>query len=95
VEFVGDSNRTKIHPIQDPYSKINKFAFDYKWKELSGIAPEDDKFVVGARVEYKGEIGTIRSINPRGKIEVITIALDNGTEISPVKNLDTMCIVDG
>ena len=35
VEFVSDSQRRRVHPIQDPATKVTTFMFDGNWRDVA------------------------------------------------------------
>jgi len=76
VEFALDDSLTRIHPIQDPATKIDSFQFDHGWQAAVSDEKSDPtlRFQVGVTIEHDtfGR-GSIEKIDNRGGIKRYTI----------------------
>ena len=73
----------KIHRIQDPAGKIDKFGFDLGW---IGVAKDTSvgtcapRISVGDCVSVEGKIGTVEAATEVGELRKLTIAFADGSK---------------
>ena len=81
VEFVGDPEQIRVHPIQSPASQVTSFMFDGNWRDAvteEGGDPSLD-FIVGARLNHQSfGLGYIVSREIRGATVLMSIEFDQG-----------------
>ena len=96
VEFVGEPEHIRIHPIQNPASKVTAFVFDGGWRDAATDETADPAllFVAGARVLHKSfGLGQIESVELRGASRVMLIDFEQFGKRTVTLNLHMMQIV--
>lgn len=96
VEFVGEPEHIRIHPIQNPASKVTAFVFDGGWRDAATDETADPAllFVAGARVLHKSfGLGQIESVELRGSSRVMLIDFEQFGKRTVTLNLHMMQIV--
>lgn len=97
VEFAFDPDNARVHPIQNPSSKVDSFMFDGNWR---GVAAEETAdpataFLPGVQIDC-GLLGTgtIREVEKKGASRVLTVDFGtSGTKILPL-NLSYMRVIE-
>lgn len=95
VEFVGEPEHIRIHPIQNPASKVTAFVFDGGWRDAASDETADPalSFVAGARVLHKSfGVGRIDSVELRGSSRVMLIDFEQSGKRTVTLNLHMMQI---
>jgi sacsin len=94
VEFADDPGRARVHPIQNPFAKINQFWFDGGWRQLADPAEAPSAactLTIGQRitVDNVGN-GVVERVEQRGAIRVVHLLLDGGVRVRRPFNPATM-----
>jgi hypothetical protein len=94
VEFADDPARAKVHPIHNPFGKINQFWFDSGWRQLADPAEAPSagcNLAVGQRIAMDKEgVGVVERVEERGALKVVHVRLDGGTRVRKPFNPRTM-----
>jgi hypothetical protein len=94
VEFADDPARARVHPIHNPFAKINQFWFDSGWRQLADPveAPSAGcSLAVGQRIAVdKVGVGSVERVEERGALKVIHVRLDDGALVRKPFNPGTM-----
>jgi len=98
VEHVMDQSAARIHVIQNPAMKVDSFMFDGGWRDAAADEAADPtlRYRVGVKVDC-GQlgVGTISSVDQRGKITSLLIDFGEGRgNKSLALNLNTMKIIE-
>jgi hypothetical protein len=96
VEFVGDSERLRVHPIRSPATQVTAFMFDGHWREAVTDERADPAlaFIVGARVKHQHfGLGRIESMTLRGSSRVMSIEFDQSGRRTVTLNLHVIEVV--
>lgn len=85
VEFVEDKQYIRINRIQNPYSKITSYIFDYGWRAIAEKNNLLDKFVAGVRINHHVfGLGLIKEEINKGKIKFLLVEFENGEKRIPI-----------
>ncbi len=96
VEFVGEPEHIRVHPIQNPANKVTAFVFDGGWRDAATDETADPalSFVAGARVLHKSfGPGRIESVEVRGSSRVMLVDFEQSGKRTVTLNLHMMQIV--
>lgn len=85
VEFVEDEQHIKINRIQNPYSKITSYVFDYGWRAIAEKDKLLEKFVAGVRINHHIHgSGIIKEEINKGKMKFLIVDFENGEKRIPI-----------
>jgi hypothetical protein len=93
VEYALDPDRRRIWRIQDPASKINKFGFDYKWRDLCeevGELQQQEAFLREG-VRYKldeASYGVVLRVEARGAMYTVVVRRADDNEVTRTASLE-------
>lgn len=94
VEFADDPARARIHPIHNPYARINQFWFDGGWRQLADPAEAPSaacRLAPGQRITVDNlGTGSVERVEERGALRVVHLRLDDGTLVRRPFNPATM-----
>ncbi len=94
VEFADDPARARVHPVHNPFAKINQFWFDSGWRQLADPveAPSAGcSLAVGQRIAVdKVGVGSVERVEERGALKVVHVRLDGGELVRKPFNPGTM-----
>jgi hypothetical protein len=94
VEFADDPPRARVHPIHNPFAKINQFWFDSGWRQLADPAEAPSatcRLSVGQRIAVAGMgPGVVERVEERGALRVVHVRLDSGALVRKPFNPATM-----
>lgn len=97
VEFVSDSQHTRVHPIRSPATQVTSFMFDGNWRDAVTDETADPTlaFIPGAQVDCGPlGIGKILNVESRGYTKLLKVKFRyEGERILPL-NLQSMKIVE-
>ncbi len=97
VEFVYDSQHTRVLPVQNPAGKVTGFVFDGGWRDAVTDERADPTlaFIAGARVKHEQfGFGRIESMELRGSTRVMSIEFVISGRRTVTLNLQTMTVVE-
>jgi hypothetical protein len=94
VEFADDPARARVHPIHNPFAKINQFWFDSGWRQLADPAEAPSatcKLTVGQGIalDNVGK-GVVERVEERGALKVVHVRLEGGAVVRRPFNPATM-----
>ena len=96
VEFVGDPEHMRVHPIQSPATQVTSFMFDGNWRDVVAEERADPSlaFIAGAKVKHQhwGR-GCIASMELRGATRVMSIDFEKHGRRTVTLNLQMMSVV--
>jgi hypothetical protein len=94
VEFADDPARARVHPIHNPFARINQFWFDTGWRQLADPAEAPSatcRLSVGQRIAVAGVgPGVVERVEERGALRVVHVRLDSGALVRKPFNPATM-----
>lgn len=94
VEFADDPARARVHPVHNPFAKINQFWFDSGWRQLADPVESPSagcSLAVGQRIAVdKVGVGSVERVEERGALKVVHVRLDGGELIRKPFNPGTM-----
>jgi hypothetical protein len=97
VEFALDEDAFRVHAIQSPARKVERFMFGGGWRDVAVDEAADPTigFVVGARIDcgLLGE-GVIGDVQERGQSRLLIVQFDDGRKSRLPLNLKTMRIIE-
>ena len=99
VEFVSDSEHTRVHVIRSPATQVTSFMFDGNWRAAVTNEQVDPamQYISGARINHKDlGIGQIVDVTFRGNTRLLTIQFDGKSQVThnvPL-NLHRMSIME-
>jgi len=76
VENARDLQRQCVNAIANPFSKVEEYWFDNRWRQLSSeyASAEDINIIVGARVRHDlWGTGTIVDVKHHGRVPFVTV----------------------
>lgn len=97
VEFVGDPQHMRVHPIQSPATQVTSFMFDGNWRDAVADERADPAlpFIAGAKVKHqqwgRGQIVTMAL---RGSTRVMSIDFEEYGRRTVTLNLQVMSVVE-
>jgi Domain of unknown function (DUF3883) len=96
IEYAIDPIRRRIWRIQDPATKVNKFGFDYKWRDLCEEASKlsDLEAMLREGAPYalaEGSLGNIVRVETRGSMYTVVVKRDDGIEVTRTMSLEMHC----
>jgi hypothetical protein len=97
VEFVGDPQHMRVHPIQSPATQVTSFMFDGNWRDAVADERADPAlpFIAGARVKHQQwGFGQIVTMELRGSTRVMSIDFDEHGRRTVTLNLQMMSVVE-
>ena len=97
VEFVGDPQHMRVHPIQSPATQVTSFMFDGNWRDAVADERADPAlpFIAGAKVKHQqwGR-GQIVTMELRGSTRVMSIDFETHGRRTVTLNLQMMSVVE-
>ncbi|MBX7136112.1 MAG: DUF3883 domain-containing protein, partial [Fimbriimonadaceae bacterium] len=97
VEFVGDPQHMRVHPIQSPATQVTSFMFDGNWRDAVADERADPAlpFIAGAKVKHQqwGR-GQILTMALRGSTRVMSIDFEEYGRRTVTLNLQVMSVVE-
>ncbi len=86
VEFAGDPEHIRVHPIQSPASQVTSFMFDGNWRDAASNEQKDpfSAFIPGARIHHQDMgAGEIVAVTCKGNTRLLTIHFDGKSQPTP------------
>ncbi|MGF7048247.1 hypothetical protein J2T13_002754 [Paenibacillus sp. DS2015] len=85
VEFVEDEQHLRINRIQNLYSKITSYVFDYGWRVMAEKDNLLEKFVAGVRINHHIHgLGIIKEEINKGKMKFLIVDFENDEKRIPI-----------
>lgn len=97
VEFAGDPQHMRVHPIQSPATQVTSFMFDGNWRDAVTEERADPAlaFIAGAKVKHhQWGVGQIVTMELRGSTRVMSIDFEKHGRRTVTLNLQMMSVVE-